>query len=146
MARKGAMLMDGKFKGKPFQIIGTHLQAAGDNVMRLQQATELAEKLLKPNYKKGVPQLICGDMNIPQKSAGYPKLLDIYEVEGYNYPAEVTGTNTVGTLYIIDYIFVRDNDTQINELERSMIIPRREWGPGQDWLSDHHGILLKISF
>ncbi len=145
-ARKGAILMQGQWEGQDFQILGTHLQAAGGCDLRLKQAREIRDKLLIPNQKSGVPQLICGDMNIPQKWDSYKEMLDIYSVDGYQYPPEVKATNTGTEPYIIDYIFVKPNDTEITDVQRSMLIPRHSWAEGKEWLSDHHAIFMKIIF
>ena len=41
MARKGAMLLEGEWNGKPFQILGTHLQADGFDKIREKQMDQI---------------------------------------------------------------------------------------------------------
>ena len=62
LAKKGAGIFEGNFHGKPFQIIGTHLDSKSQKV-RDTQYKQIYEKLIKPYTKYKIPLIICGDMN-----------------------------------------------------------------------------------
>ncbi len=145
-ARKGALSMDGEWNGKEFQLIGTHLQAAGDCQIRLEQAREIRDKLLIPNQKEGKPQIVAGDMNIHQGWKEYQELLEIFGVEDYQYADTVKATNTGNPGYIIDFIFAKDNGAEIHGIQRAMYHPERSWAEEKKWLSDHRAIFVKIIF
>jgi len=67
ISRKGAVLFQGKYNENDFQLLATHLQADVFNYVRKSQEKQLVTQLLHPYAKKGIPQIICGDMNTSSK-------------------------------------------------------------------------------
>jgi len=74
---KGAMLLKGEHEGKPFQIIGTHLQGEekpGDHNQptRDKQIAQLAEQLVHKVADPTVPLFLCGDFNTQRQDSKQP--------------------------------------------------------------------------
>ena len=63
LSRKGALLAELSVRGKSIQVVGTHMQAFSTQEIIYDQYHQLAEELLHPNERNGVPQLLCGDFN-----------------------------------------------------------------------------------
>jgi len=144
-ARKGALMLAGEWEGQAFQIIGTHLQAEGGDERRIAQCQHIRDELLTVYYKEGVPQIICGDMNIDKKNpTAYPKMLALYGVKAYELASELKHTN--GDKMHIDYIFVKENNHPNISVEQRAHIFTKSWSKTQQWLSDHHAISAKIKF
>ena len=66
LGRKGALLVQGEWRGVPFQILGTHLQSDGDDDIRRSQYRQI-RALIDRHKKQGVPQFLCGDFNTQKK-------------------------------------------------------------------------------
>lgn len=78
LANKGAVLLEGKWNNKDFQLVATHLQADEHSKIRRNQIFQLANELIKPFEKKEVPRIFCGDFNIkPVDSSDYKYMLDV---------------------------------------------------------------------
>ena len=73
LSRKGALLVEINIHGQLIQVIGTHLQNSGSEWRRYSQCVELHNRLLMPQERLAVPQIICGDFNIDRyrSSEGY---------------------------------------------------------------------------
>ena len=153
-ARKGAMLLEGEYNGKPFQILGTHLQADGFNKIREKQMDQIYLELLAENKKEGVPQIICGDMNTESEmKEHYCSMLDcldaqdgdISSIEKCSYDGE---NNPLAQSFGIkkkvnyDYILVRNNGTKMKSMQRFVSVMRK----GKKFLSDHYGVVCELKF
>lgn len=153
-ARKGAMLLEGVWNDKPFQILGTHLQADGFDIIRQKQMDQIYIELLAENKREGVPQIICGDMNTEREmTEHYCEMLncldaqdgDITGVEkcsydGVNNPiAQSFGVNNKANY---DYILVRSNGMKMKALKRFVSVMRK----GKKYLSDHYGVACELKF
>jgi phospholipase C len=157
-SRKGALLVEINVNGSPIQIVGTHLQNAGDDKIRRAQCSEVFRKLLLPNKKIGTPQLICGDFNINKYKSGesYQMMLDVLEAtdgeptsnqkfsyDRLNNDLHVEkGTNQD----LIDYILIRDNGAWVDCLHRDVIALRSQWDPDHQDLSDHYSMAIEINY
>ncbi len=130
MARKGAMLFEGEFNGHLFQVLGTHTQGR-PIIINNHQFHQIYDGLLEPHYEEGIPQIICGDMNCRSNNpeeydamkrifhVGNPiNFLDYTEDENNPKPVERT----------IDYIFVRENESNIKVQETRRFILGPKWG------------------
>jgi endonuclease/exonuclease/phosphatase family metal-dependent hydrolase len=153
-ARKGAMLLEGVWNDKPFQILGTHLQADGYDRIREKQMDQIYKELLVENKKEGVPQIICGDMNTEKEmNAHYCSMLDcldaqdgdIASIEKCSYDgAENPLAQSFGAKKKMnyDYILVRSNGTKMRSTKRFVSVMKK----GKKFLSDHYGVVCELKF
>jgi endonuclease/exonuclease/phosphatase family metal-dependent hydrolase len=157
-SRKGALLAEGDYHGKSFQILGTHLEAGGDRDMKVTQYEEL-DSLLSHFRKDGVPQIAAGDFNTHKfkHPKYYQKLIEILEMEDGSLLSEQQfssdsyindikihrGDNKKKSL--IDFIFFRGNGIDAT-LNRFIRIPRWQWSKHCKDLSDHFAIEAQIQF
>lgn len=166
ISRKGALLAELDVKGKMVQVAGTHLQAFGPQEIMYSQYHQLAEELLIPHSKKGVPQLVCGDFNtlktLPsQLPAGISQDF-IDRLPRYHYmlqtldavDGELSGEQkfTMDRPYndlcitrkdvrlLLDYIFLRPNGMKGISIQRKVQIMRQQWDKEHQDLSDHFGL------
>lgn len=153
-ARKGAMLLEGVYNNKPFQILGTHLQADGFDRIREKQMDQIYTELLAEYKREGVPQVICGDMNTEKEmQEHYCAMLDCLDAQD----GEITGvekcsydgmTNPIAQSFgatkksNLDYILVRNNGTKMKATKRFVSIMKK----GKKFLSDHYGIICELKF
>lgn len=145
LARKGAMLLEGNWQGIKFQIVGTHLQAAGSHELRRMQMQQLHDELLEPWQKEGVPQFICGDMNTCfHHCEEYAEMLQILDAQNDAFPEGNIGTNSEGE--VIDYILLRENGIHDLNIIRDIRKISYHWSKKRLDLSDHQAIEATISF
>ena len=156
-SRKGAIMVEGVHHGTLFQLVGTHLNAGSTQKTRDIQYQEMVTKLLEPNKKEDVSQIICGDFNTNKyDKVSYSKMLDIldvpdYEMEGtclYSYDGlnnDLTEKGFTGQ-DIIDYIFVRPNGQTTQKIDRSIHPVYRPWSSRHKDLSDHYAVAASIEF
>jgi endonuclease/exonuclease/phosphatase family metal-dependent hydrolase len=133
-AKKGAGLYEGEWNGKPFQVLGTHLNAGGPVWIREEQFKQIRDDLLQPFQKLGVPQIICGDMNTRlTRTEAYNfmiETLDVIDVpvsnqrkstkppkEGDEKTLYTTATDSV----FIDYIFHRPNGSNMKVIDKRVV-------------------------
>ena len=154
LARKGAMLLQGIWNGKTFQLMGTHLQADQFQEVRYKQMDEIYTELLAPYRTNGIPQIVCGDMNTEAEiKERYCTMLDCFGAEN----GEISGVekctydgvnNEIAQSYGVkdkttyDYILLRKNGIKINMVRRSVSILKK----GKKQLSDHYGIVCELNF
>ncbi len=153
-ARKGAMLLEGVWNNKPFQILGTHLQADGFDLVRQKQMDQIYTDLLAENKREGVPQIICGDMNTEREmNEHYCEMLNCLdavdgEISGVEKCSYDGVNNTIAQSFGIknktnyDYILVRSNGTKMKTLKRFVSVMRK----GKKFLSDHYGVACELKF
>ncbi len=153
-ARKGAMLLEGVWHDKPFQILGTHLQADGFDKIREKQMDQIYLELLAENKKEGVPQIICGDMNTESEmKAHYCAMLDcldaqdgdISSIEKCSYDGEnnpIAQSFGVNKKTNYDYILVRSNGSKMKTMKRLVSVMKK----GKKFLSDHYGVVCELKF
>ncbi len=153
-ARKGAMLLEGIWNNKPFQILGTHLQADGFDIVRQKQMDQIYTDLLAENKREGVPQIICGDMNTEREmTQHYCEMLNCLDAQD----GEITGVekcsydgvnNPIAQSFGVknktnyDYILVRSNGMKMKALQRFVSVMRK----GKKYLSDHYGVACELKF
>ena len=154
LARKGAMLLEGTWNGKTFQLMGTHLQADEYQQVRYKQMDEIYTELLAPYALNGVPQIVCGDMNTEAEiTERYHKMLesfgaengDISGVEKCTYDGlnnEIAQSYGAKDKTTYDYILMRNNGVKIKSIKRFVSILKK----GKKQLSDHYGIVCEVDF
>lgn len=157
LSRKGALLIEVEMEGQRIQIAGTHLQNAGDANLRHRQCTELYQRLLQPNARAGVPQIICGDFNIDKSRAGESYRFVLYSLDALDQLTAETGASydrINNDLHVeggdrqelIDYILTRENGGQILRLNSAIRIIQEQWCKAHQDLSDHYSLEAEFLF
>jgi endonuclease/exonuclease/phosphatase family metal-dependent hydrolase len=158
MSRKGAVMIDVRIKDTPVQIIATHLQNSGSEWLRQSQCVELYHRLIKKHERPGVPQLICGDLNINRHSPGeqYRLMLQTLDAQdevvsdekSYSYDRAGNDLHVeTGTQRdLIDYVLVRPNHAPILATERKILKLQWRWHAQHIDLSDHYSIETELYF
>ena len=157
-ARKGAALLEGEWNGRPFQLLGTHLQADDHPAVREAQFRELAASLLRPFNREGVPQIICGDMNTESSHEVEYRVMreELCAVDGLIEGPQKTsydaGSNRLAdkvwenTCTTVDYVLLRLNGAVIHSVTRSIRVFKDPGRKGGTDLSDHYGVACSLSF
>ncbi len=156
IARKGAVLFEGKFEGAKFQLLTTHLQADGDHKIREKQCKEINEHLLNQYSNPNIPQFICGDFNIDRNDpVNYELMLHTLGAHNGEISGDVKFTydeidNTLvrkasGDKKLIDYILVR-NQQWIGNIERKVQTFYEKIGHTPANLSDHYAMEANVYF
>lgn len=157
-SRKGALLAEGEFRGQPFQILGTHLEAGGEREMKVSQYKELSE-LFKQYHKDGVPQIAAGDFNTKkfQDTTWYNQLVRILDMKDGPLLSEqqFTSDSYINDIKIqrgdkkkqsvIDFIFYGHNGVNAT-INRYVRMPRWQWSKHRQDLSDHFAVEAQILF
>jgi len=158
LSRKGALLVELDVNGRTLQIAGTHLQNSGETWLRHAQCVEFYERLLKPNRKEGVPQILCGDFNIDKNACpeSYRFMLTaLHASDGeldsenkFTYDRQNNDLHVEkGTgMDLIDYILVRENGAWVNCFNRQVKIIKKPWSLGHEDLSDHYSLEAEIYY
>jgi endonuclease/exonuclease/phosphatase family metal-dependent hydrolase len=153
-ARKGAMLLEGEHEGQTFQVLGTHLQAAGPQSTRQAQYKDM-RAMLDRHRRPEVPQIVCGDMNTSKsKPTDYEDMLLALDVEDGPLDIQVEGTEDVypndlrtwgnGKFEVIDYVFYRGNAKPAKKVTRTLCSIRKRWSKKHHDLSDHFAVDVAI--
>jgi endonuclease/exonuclease/phosphatase family metal-dependent hydrolase len=156
-SRKGALMVEGTHNGTVFQLVGTHLNSGSSQKVRDKQYKQMVSRLLEPNKKEDIPQIICGDFNTnKQDKTSYSRMLEIlnvpdYEMAGaclYSYDGinnDLTGKRFRGQ-DIIDFIFFRPNGLTGQKIDRSIHPVYHSWSSSHKDLSDHYAVAATIEF
>lgn len=156
VARKGAVLFEGNFKGSKFQLLATHLQAEDSQTLRELQCAEIREHLLNPYFHKDTPQFLCGDFNIDMHdTTDYHRMLQILDATNGSLSGSIMVTfdeidnklayKANGKQKILDYALVR-NDALIERIERKVQTFFSNIGEVESHLSDHYAMELNVNF
>ncbi len=153
-ARKGALLLEGIHAGRPFQVLGTHLQAGGPHSIRQSQMDEM-RSLLDRHRRDGIPQIIAGDMNTGQSDTAHyhdmlqrldaqdgPLKIHLNAVEN-GYPNDLHSKG-VRSFRVIDFVFLRPNGITGIGAERNMPGFYADWSRRHHDLSDHFPVEIQI--
>ncbi|MBL7776702.1 MAG: sphingomyelin phosphodiesterase [Chitinophagales bacterium] len=163
-ARKGAIMLEGEWNCKKFQLLGTHLQADAQPKVRKKQFEQMFAELIAPNRKDGVVQILCGDMNTERQfEEEYCDMLhcldaedgDLSGIHKFTHDSErneIARSNAGKTKHRLqlDYVLVRSNGAKIKSMKRSVSIFTKNWRyglrkKGKD-LSDHYGVAYQVKF
>lgn len=119
-AKKGAVLLEGQFEGKTYQILGTHLNAGGPHWIREAQYKQL-RSLLDEYLKMDVPQIICGDMNThKEQESFYTNMLVSIGAADIETNSQQVFT-TAKDRSVIDYILLRKNGTTLKSINKEVL-------------------------
>ena len=157
-SRKGALIVELNVNGKSVQVVGTHLQSSGFEWIKHSQCVELAQRLIKPYEKPGVPQIICGDFNI-DKGAIYHynkmlQMLDATDSEMHGLTKH-TYDRLNNDLHddqpskkqdLIDYILFKKNNGRVKFLNKQISVFKFPWHKKHNDLSDHYPLEAEILF
>ena len=154
-ANKGALLVEGKFEGQKFQLLGTHIQAGGPDSIK-QKQYEAIRVLIDEYKEEGVPQLLVGDFNRDKaKTASYEKMLTTLDVADYELDSERKFTagadndfRVGGRDHLIDFIFYRPNGVEPKTMIRNVRRFRSEEPCFKNIsdLSDHYAMEVVLRF
>lgn len=153
-ARKGAMLLEGEFEGQTFQVLGTHLQAAGPHATRQAQFQDM-RAMLDRHQRDGVPQIVCGDMNTAKNQEdSYNDMLASLDVEDGPLDIQVAGARDIypndlrnwgnERFEVIDYVFYRHNSKPAKKMTRVLRCIRKPWSKNHKDLSDHFAVDFSV--
>jgi endonuclease/exonuclease/phosphatase family metal-dependent hydrolase len=156
VARKGAVLLEGTFRGSNFQLLATHLQAMDSQELRELQCREIREHLLNPYFQKDVPQFLCGDFNIDMyNTEDYQRMLKILDATNgilsgkwkvtYDEVENNLAYKANGKRMILDYALVR-NEATIHKIERKVQTFLSTIGKVESHLSDHYAMEVSVNF
>ncbi len=157
LSRKGALIAEIMVDKTHIQIAGTHLQNSGHAWIRQSQCVEFYNRLLKPFYREGVPQIVCGDFNINrEKEEEYNFMLQtLRATDGeLNGAQQHTYDRSQNDLHVeqgdkkdlIDYILIRDQENQFASTSRQIKMIRENWASDHNDLSDHFALEAEIKF
>jgi endonuclease/exonuclease/phosphatase family metal-dependent hydrolase len=147
LVRKGAIILEGNFDGQTFQLATTHLQAnANRHSIRIKQLQSIRAQLLQPFLCNGIPQFVCGDMNIRiDHISHYQEMLKALDATNgpitgkmqYTYNGfENTIVRNLGykdVLTTFDYMLIRFNNADVNCVRNILALKHNN----KD-LSDHY--------
>jgi sphingomyelin phosphodiesterase len=156
MARKGAVMFEGEWNGRLFQLVGTHLQADSPDEVRREQCNEISNLLLKQFSKENVPQIVCGDFNIEMEDAlNYHYMLNALDAENGLMEGDIhTSFDEIdnqlakkqnGKKQLIDYVLVR-NSRWVKNIRRRISVIRAYHDNILMELSDHYGVEATFNF
>ncbi len=145
MARKGALMVEVDWNGKPVHFIVTHQNAGGPLDLRLRQSAEIKHQLMERYSTDSIPLFVAGDFNINGRpNGGLEPLVDTLGLP-YQHP-----TNWGDSRHGVDYIFydLKNHSDWGVEIRKHRY--RGSWknngvkpGVGH-WLSDHPAISAHI--
>lgn len=164
---KGAVFARIFKNNRQFDVIGTHTQAYNKLLfrkIRLEQYSEIKNKVIDRYAIDGVPQYIIGDLNTDKNdTAYYSMMLDSLDARDgrVSVPADVKictknaqtwgcSMNELipkkyrGQTELLDYILVRRNGSKLKSLNRTLAVYRIKEGVRTINLSDHYGIEVRI--
>lgn len=154
-ARKGALLAEADWHGKPIQILGTHKEAGGSTTLKTGQYLEILG-MVRRHTRAGVPQLLCGDFNIKKGTDIYTAMVATFDMEDGPITGELQYTsdhllNDMGgydpdNRKIIDFIFYRGNGTKPAFVQREIKRYLQRWHKKHEDLSDHLAVLMTLRF
>lgn len=151
MACKGAVLLEGIKDGYRFQVITTHMQADQSDFyreIRKKQMQQIFLELLVPFAKRGVPQIICGDLNINSDDTmarrdiqrelfvGSPTFANC--IPSYDEVNNTLANDSDPYARTLDYIVV--SNTGNHGVRQKTVIIKGYDGSKPRFLSDHHAV------
>lgn len=151
LAEKGCVLVEAELDGQKFQVAGTHLQA-GDDAMKEKEVVEIFDGIIRPHRTPGVPQLLCGDMNIGAGTERFDLLLKTTEMKNFPLddprPYTTDGENSWNPKkkrpQHIDHVLLNPRDTATTITRQTVQRARREHEGQTMDLADHYGVVAEV--
>jgi endonuclease/exonuclease/phosphatase family metal-dependent hydrolase len=154
MARKGAILIEVDINGKQVQLVNTHLQAGRAEKyqkIRNTQYRQIRKGLLDKHLRKGIPQLVLGDMNTRKSdTTRYVSMLQSLDATNKNVSGKVKYTaslpnldipnnTSAGKATLLDYVLLRKRSGAIVSKRKVRTFFSR-WSKQSKFLSDHFAV------
>ncbi|MFM7851514.1 MAG: endonuclease/exonuclease/phosphatase family protein, partial [Flammeovirgaceae bacterium] len=155
-SRKGGLIAEISVGGTHIQIAATHMQNSGQPWVRQSQCVEFYNRLLKPYYREGVPQIICGDFNIAHQSDEYGFMLQTLQVENgelkgdqqfsYDRTNNDVSPESGYQQDLIDYILIKSSEARMVSISRQIKRLQTRWHYKHKDLSDHYALEAEVIF
>lgn len=151
---KGCCLIEGEKDGYAFQLGGTHFPT-GKQVTKDKAVVSIAEELLQPNRRDGIPLILAGDFNTSKGSPEYDELLKLTGTADFSIddprPYSSDSQNSWKTdkprkLNLIDHILLDPCGTATAFSRITIQRARREHEGKTIDLADHYGVAAEIAF
>jgi endonuclease/exonuclease/phosphatase family metal-dependent hydrolase len=150
-AEKGCTLVEAEKDGVRFQIAGTHLQA-GHQDMKDMEYKELADAIILPHKKEGVPLILMGDMNTKPGTDKFDLLLKTTEMTAFaiDDPSPFTSDSLnswrQGKTHSgkPDHVLLNPRGTGTAIMRQTIQRARKEHEGKTIDLSDHYGLVADI--
>ncbi len=150
-ARKGAILLEGEFHNKPFQLVATHCQAQPFSVAAYQYRM-IYDQLLTKYECEDKPQIICGDMNCEKSiTEEYNTMLTILDAEDVKVSGKRKHSYRNRKLRL-DYSLFRKHKRHLRGKKQKILCLGPDLNPGkyspegEIGISDHYPLEVKIVF
>lgn len=152
-AAKGAVLVESTLpSGRVVQFASTHLQAKEEHgAIRLSQLKQV-KALLERNKKRGVPQMLIGDLNIDVKEPEFEQGLNLLGKTATQLTGPVTHTNVIDCYKKpnhpkewIDHMWV-SGDTELKDSTIQVREVQYEHNGRVCMAADHHAIEGHFTF
>lgn len=152
-AAKGSVLIEAKLpSGKVVQFASTHLQAKEKlGSVRISQLNQVKAMLAK-NKKRGVPQMLIGDLNIDAKEQEFEAGLNLMGMKATELTGPITHTNVIDCYKKpdhdrewIDHMWV-SNDTELKDSTIQVREVSYEHKGKICMAADHHAIEGHFTF
>lgn len=150
---KGCCLVEGEKDGVPFQLAGTHFPT-GRQAIKDKAVAAIAERLLAPHRRPGVPQILLGDFNTDKGSPEYDALLRLTETADFPvddprpYSSDSRNSWKTGKpnkLNLIDHVLLNPCGTASAFMRVTIQRPTREYEGRTIDLADHYGVAAELT-
>lgn len=150
---KGCCLIEGEKEGHKFQLGATHFPT-GKQITKDKAVVSIAEKLLQPNRRDGVPLILAGDFNTSKGSPEYDELLKltgtadfpIDDPRPYSSDSQNSWkTDKPGKRALIDHVLLDPRGTATAFLRITIQRAKREHEGKTIDLADHYGVAAEIA-
>ena len=141
LSSKGAKLFSAIKNKQEFHFIHTHMQSNNEKEymdIRIDQYSEINNKLIIPYEKEKIPTILIGDFNISE----YSNLKNMLQkLNLLNGPLDgIIQNSIIGTNKLVDYILVKSNSYIFHSIKRKIIDFSKSLEKEKDIYSDHYPI------
>ncbi len=156
LAHKGAVLLEGRLRDRPFHLIATHLQSNNYSATRLRQIDQIYLELIMPYNRNDVTRIICGDLNVDSDNpAEYAAMLEKFSA--HDEPSQLNGKvsydeinnrlarNPSPHARTLDYVLI-NNSPDPTEVKRKVSVIEGLFRGRKIELSDHYAIEAVIGY
>ncbi len=139
LSSKGAKLFSVIKNKQEFHFIHTHLQSNNEKEykdVRIEQYSEINQKLIIPYEQEKIPTILIGDFNISEDSDLENMLKKLKLQNGPLYG--IIQNSIISTNKLVDYILVKSNNSIFHSIKRKIVDFSK--GSEKDIYSDHYPI------
>jgi len=156
LAWKGAVLMEGRLRDKPFHLIATHLQSNDYPLTRARQMDQIYIEMMMPLNHKDISRIICGDLNVDSdNTTEYESMLrklhaddNLSQLNGkvsYDEINNLLARNPSPHARTLDYILI-GNSPDPASVKRKVSVIEGFLSGRKIELSDHYAIEAVIGY